>query len=431
MTYEEVIQYLYEKLPMYQRVGAIALKKDLSNTIALCEALENPQKKFKTIHIAGTNGKGSVSHFLSSIFQEAGYKTGLYTSPHLIDFRERIKINGEWVSKSFVIDFVNKIKPLIESIQPSFFEITVAMAFDYFSEEKVDMAIIETGLGGRLDSTNVIIPKLSVITNIGYDHKDMLGDTLALIAQEKAGIIKNHIPIVVGEKHLETIPIFNIKAKANNSPIYYAEDILKIKSENHNDFLEATYMYINEEEIAVKSPLAAHYQIKNIRTVLVAISQIRNTYFIDTPTIQRGIEKVIINTGFLGRWQVVSKNPKVVLDCAHNAEGIIAMLEQLKFEKFKQLHIVYGCVKDKDFKNILTLFPANAKMYFTQPNINRAASIHELTEVARELKLDFTSDPNVENLYKMVVGEASVNDLILFTGSVFLVSDLLTLLNNN
>lgn len=431
MTYEQVIQYLYEKLPMYQRVGAIAFKKDLTNIIALCNALDNPQKKFKTIHIAGTNGKGSVSHFISSIFQEAGYKTGLYTSPHLIDFRERIKINGEWISETFVIDFVERIEPYIKTIQPSFFEMTVAMAFDYFAQEKVDIAIIETGLGGRLDSTNIISPELSVITNIGYDHMDMLGDTLALIAQEKAGIIKNQIPVVIGEKHSETTPVFNKKAKVNNSPIFYAEDILKVKNENHGDLLEVTYIDVNKEEIIVKSPLAAHYQTKNIRTVLSAISTIKHTFNIDTNSVQLGIQNVVKNTGFLGRWQVVGKNPKIVLDCAHNTEGIVAMLEQLNFEKFKQLHIVYGCVKDKDFKNILTLFPANAKMYFTQPSINRAASIHELTEVARELKLDFNYDANIENIYKKVVDKALSNDLIIFTGSVFLVSDLLCLLNNN
>jgi dihydrofolate synthase / folylpolyglutamate synthase len=433
MTYEQVIQYLYEKLPMYQRVGAIAFKKDLTNTLALCEALGNPQNNFKSIHIAGTNGKGSVSHFLSSIFQEAGYKTGLYTSPHLIDFRERIKINGEWISESFVIDFVDRIKPLIETIQPSFFEITVAMAFDYFAEEKVDIAVIETGLGGRLDSTNIITPELSVITNIGYDHKDMLGDTLALIAQEKAGIIKANTPVVIGELHPETTSVFKRKAELESSPIFYAEEQWNLCNETHGDFLEVTYVGVNKEEIKIKSPLASHYQTKNIKTVLAAISVINHTHThnIDFNSIQRGIENVIINTGFLGRWQVVGKRPKIVLDCAHNTEGMIALLEQLKYEKYNQLHIIYGCVKDKDFKNILTLFPTNAKMYFTQPNINRAASVDELAEVARELKLDFASDPNVGNLYKKVVGEASVNDLILFTGSVFLVSDLLSLLNNN
>lgn len=431
MNYEEVIRYLYEKLPMYQRVGAVAFKKDLTNTIKLCHALGNPQNNFKSIHIAGTNGKGSVSHFLSSIFQEAGYKTGLYTSPHLIDFRERIKINGHWIEEEAVVEFVEKIKPIIEEIEPSFFEITVAMAFYYFEQKKVDIAIVETGLGGRLDSTNIITPELSVITNIGYDHMDMLGNTLELIAGEKAGIIKPGIPVVIGEVHPETKPVFEKKAKEVESALFFAQNEWKLNYAKHTDVLELDFLDKNQNSINLQSPLAANYQVSNIRTVLTATSILSNKYSLSIEAIQKGIKNVVSNTGFTGRWQVVHHAPKVVLDCAHNTEGIDAVLEQLKFEKYKQLRIVYGCVKDKNAESILKRMPENARYYFTKPEIMRAAETERLAKIAEDLMLNFKVEEVPTSAYKLALNEASPDDLILITGSVFLVADILKVLINN
>lgn len=431
MTYSEVIQFLFEKLPFYQRVGAVAFKKDLTNTIALCNALGNPQNKFKTIHVAGTNGKGSVSHFLSSIFQEAGYKTGLYTSPHLMDFRERIKINGTWITEDAVIGFVDQIKPLIDSIQPSFFEITVAMAFDYFANEQVDIAIIETGLGGRLDSTNIINPELSIITNIGYDHMDMLGNTLSLIAVEKAGIIKKEKPVVIGEKNRETLPVFKSKANSEVAPMYFAEEEWKLMDSIHEQFLVATFQNKENETITLKSPLAADYQINNLQTVLAAYSVLKAPFLISESALITGVEQVVKNTAFLGRWQVISHQPKVILDCAHNKEGVSAMLKQLQYESFKTLHIVYGCVKDKDFASILAMLPTDAKYYFTQPNVMRAASVEVLELEATKLKLCFVSTLNVKDAYEKVLLEAKAEDVVLFVGSVFLIADVLEIVNNN
>lgn len=343
---------------MYQRVGNAAYKKDLNNTLALCEALGNPQHKFKSIHVAGTNGKGSVSHMLASIFQENGYSTGLYTSPHLLDFRERIKINGETVSEEFVIQFVKQIKPHLEAIKPSFFEITVAMAFHYFAESKVDIAIIETGLGGRLDSTNVVNPELSVITNIGMDHTDMLGTTLTAIAGEKAGIIKPNVACVIGEMHPETKSVFDKKAAEVGAPISYAQEL------------------ITSEEVW-PSDLVGDYQKANIRTVMASVKVLSQTNW-KLDAAKEAIMHVVRNTGLLGRWQTIQSNPKVVCDTGHNKDGLQYIVKQLANQEYKKLHIVFGQVVGKDTSETLEILPKQAVYYFCKPSVIRGLSEVEL-----------------------------------------------------
>ena len=426
MNYEETLDYLYNKLPMFSRIGEAAIKKDLTNTISLCEFLQNPQKKIKTIHIAGTNGKGSVAHILASILQQAGYKTGLYTSPHLKDFRERIKINGKPCKEKFVVKFTEKIKPEIERIHPSFFEITVAMAFDYFAKKKVDIAIIETGLGGRLDSTNIITPILSVITNISYDHQNLLGNTLPEIASEKAGIIKPSIPVIIGRKHVETDGVFIQKALAEHAEIYFTEDVVKdVKVVNTPNFLIVD-ADVSGKHQNVCCDLNSVYQTENIKTVLAVLSVIEKQFpEIKEKAVQLGFSNVKKNTQLQGRWQTLETNPKVVADVGHNEDGIYKIKEQLKFERYNQLHVVYGAVKDKDIDKILSMLPKDAVYYFTEPQIQRKLEVQILFEKAKSYQLNGTVYQHPKDALGVAKSKAADNDLILITGSFFVVGEVL------
>ena len=434
MRYQETIDYLYTRLPMFSRIGAAAIKPNLDNTIAICEFLGHPEKKIKTIHIAGTNGKGSTSHMLASIFQEAGYKTGLYTSPHLYDFRERIKVNGQMCSQDFVIDFTNKVKPCIEKIEPSFFEITVGMAFDYFVQEKVDIAIIETGLGGRLDSTNVIEPELSIITNIGFDHMALLGNTLEAIASEKAGIIKKDTPVVIGTLDTATKKVFEDKANKENAPIYFAEDFIEFKSFQNNwqnalfEFNQPMIHLLDAplfpKNFTIECDLPAKYQAKNLKAVLVA-AQLLSTmgWKLTSGKVMKALSQIKKNNGLMGRWECIQSNPRIVLDVAHNEHGIKAMLDQLATTHYEQLYIVTGMVKDKDIDAMLTLLPKNANYYFTQSHLPRALAANELAEKANafSLKGEIYSDVNIA--LETAAAKANDKDLILVIGSVYLVAE--------
>ncbi len=434
MSYQETIDYLYTRLPMFSRIGAAAIKPNLDNTIAICKLLDNPEKKIKTIHIAGTNGKGSTSHMLASIFQEAGYKTGLYTSPHLYDFRERIKVNGKMCSKEFVVDFTNRIKPFIEQVKPSFFEITVGMAFEYFEKEKVDIAIIETGLGGRLDSTNVITPELSIITNIGFDHMALLGNTIEAIASEKAGIIKKETPIIIGESTPASKNVFEEKAKNENAPLYFAEDFLQHKSFQNNwstALFEFTQPLIHlldaplfAKNFTIESDLPGKYQSKNLKSVLVAAQLLSTMGWKLTATkVGKALLNIQKNTGLMGRWECIQTSPKVILDVAHNEHGIQALLEQLSSLHYNKLHIVTGMVKDKDINAVLNLLPKEAEYYFTQSHIPRALPVNELVAQASKLGLYGLAYADVNIALTQAIKNANHNDLILVIGSIFLVAE--------
>ena len=434
MRYQETIDYLYTRLPMFSRIGAAAIKSNLDNTIAICKFLGHPEKKIKTIHIAGTNGKGSTSHMLASIFQEAGYKTGLYTSPHLYDFRERIKVNGQMCSQDFVIEFTNKIKPCIEKIEPSFFEITVGMAFDYFVQEKVDIAIIETGLGGRLDSTNVVAPELSIITNIGFDHMALLGNTLEAIASEKAGIIKKDTPVVIGDINKVTKKVFEDKANKEDAPIYFAEDFIELKSfqnnwhsalfEFHQTLIHLLDAPLFPKNFTIACDLPATYQAKNLKVVLVA-AQLLSTmgWKLSANKVMKALSQIKQNNGLMGRWECIQDSPRVVLDVAHNEHGIQALLEQLTSLHYQQLHIVTGMVKDKDIQAVLQLLPKNALYYFTQSHIPRALPVQELAAQANAIGLNGNTFDDVNSALHDANKNANHNDLILVIGSVYLVAE--------
>lgn len=388
---------------MYQRVGQSAYKADLSATIHLANYLNNPEKSFKTIHVAGTNGKGSTSHMLASVFQEAGYKTGLYTSPHLKDFRERIKINGEMIPKQYVSDFVEKHKPYFEKNKLSFFEMTVGLAFDYFRKEEVDIAIIEVGMGGRLDSTNIITPEVSVITNIGLDHTQFLGNTLEKVAGEKGGIIKEGIPVIIGETLPETKWIFEKIASERNAAITFAETI---------------------ESSTYNSDLKGSYQQKNIKTVLTTLRILQQKgWNISKENIKSGLLNTIKNTDLMGRWQVLNENPKVICDTGHNKEGLQLVMEQLSKEAFKNLHIVLGVVSDKDLASVLPLFPKDAIYYFCKPNIPRGLDASLLLSQARGFGLIGEEYISVKKAYLTAVEKASPNDLVFVGGSTFVVAE--------
>ena len=434
MSYQDTIDYLYSRLPLFSRIGPAAIKADLHNTIAICDFLGNPQNKFKTIHIAGTNGKGSTSHMLASILLEAGYKTGLYTSPHLYDFRERIKVNGIMCSETFVTSFTDKMKPFIEKVAPSFFEITVGMAFEYFADEHVDIAIIETGLGGRLDSTNIINPILSIITNIGMDHMALLGNTLSEIASEKAGIIKEATPIVISEVIPETKNIFEQKANSLNAPIYYAEDFIQFKSFQNNwqtslfEFNQPLIHLLDAplfpKSFTVECDLSGKYQYKNLKGVLVAMQILATMgWKLSANKIMKGLLHVGNNTGLMGRWECIQINPRIILDVAHNEHGIKALLEQLESLHFAQLHIVTGMVKDKDVNAVLNLLPKKAKYYFTQSHIPRALPVSELSIKGNAFELNGSHFENVNIAIQAANKNATPNDLILVIGSVFLVAE--------
>jgi dihydrofolate synthase/folylpolyglutamate synthase len=409
---------------MFSKVGESAYKKDLTNTIALCEALGNPHKKFKSIHIAGTNGKGSTSHMLAAILQTAGYKTGLYTSPHLHDFRERIKINGVCCTEEFVIEFTQKIKPQIESISPSFFEITVAMAFEYFAEQSVDIAIIETGLGGRLDSTNIILPELSIITNIGMDHMNLLGNTLTAIAGEKAGIIKPLIPVVIGEYIPETLPVFLSAAKTSLVSLAQEKRYISDWLFQEN-LLNITVVDKEKNEYQHFSlDLIGFYQTKNLLTVLEACSILQqHGWNINDSHIKEALKNVKKLTGLHGRWEVIQMNPLVILDVGHNVDGIKAILHQLDLMSYNQLHWVMGMVKDKDSHAVLSLLPITAKYYFTKANIPRALDENELLTQANEIGLIGSTYSNVNEAILAAKENAGLHDLILVCGSVFLIAE--------
>lgn len=422
LNYQEVLDYLYAQLPMFTRIGAAAFKKDLTNTIALCNVLQNPQREFKSIHIAGTNGKGSTSHGLAAILQEAGYKTGLYTSPHLKDFRERIRINGEMISQEEVIAFVEMYKSAFDEIQPSFFEWTVALCFHHFAKHKIDIAVIETGLGGRLDSTNVITPELSVITNIGFDHTDLLGNTLAKIAVEKAGIIKQNIPVVIGEKHEETLPVFLQKAKEKNAPIIFAEEktpITNSRFENGNMLFEAN-------GIPFETDLGGYYQQKNMATVLGCIEPLQQAGFrINKNHIREALKSIKVKTGLQGRWQILSQNPITVCDTAHNEAGLSYVLEQIKNIKKNKLHVVFGVVRDKDVSKILAMLPKDAKYYFCQANLPRALPASELQNLANSIGLSGMAFESVAEALSVAQKKANKDDMIFIGGSTFVVAEII------
>ena len=405
MNYQDTINWMFSQLPMYQNQGKSAYKTDLTNTIKLVDHLNNPQYQFRSIHVAGTNGKGSTSHMLASILHEAGYKVGLYTSPHLKDFRERIKINGKEISKQFVIGFIMRNRAFLESNSLSFFEMTVGMAFDYFAKKKIDIAIIEVGLGGRLDSTNVITPLVSLITNIGMDHTQFLGNTLELIATEKGGIIKPNIPVVIGETQNETKSIFMSMAKQNDSKISYAD---------------------KEVRQLFNCDLKGNYQKKNINTAVQAINILNKKGFeISSNDIERGLLNVVKNTGLLGRWQTIQEQPKVICDSAHNKEGLILVLKELKQEHCKKLHIVIGFVKDKDLDEIIELFPKNADYYFCKPNIARGLEAKALKQKFKDLGYAGKCFNSVNKALNMAKINASPDDLIYVGGSTFVVAEIL------
>jgi dihydrofolate synthase/folylpolyglutamate synthase len=404
MNYKETTEWLFNQLPMYQTMGAAAYKEDLTHTKLLLEHLGNPEKKIKCIHVAGTNGKGSTSHLLASVYQEAGYKVGLYTSPHLKDYRERIKINGIEISKQFVCDFISENKAFFEKHQLSFFEMTVGLAFAYFNQSNTDINIIEVGLGGRLDATNVITPLLSVITNIGLDHVQFLGDTLEKIAFEKGGIIKPKIPVVIGEYTVETKPVFEKIALYNQSAIQFASNM------NHPEY---------------PCELKGDYQKLNKKTVLTAIQTLAEQLPINEKIIKNGFEKVIQNTGLLGRWQQINSNPKTICDTAHNAHGLAVVMSQLKNESFENLHLVLGFVNDKDLDKILPLFPKNAQYYFSKPSISRGLDEKIVQEKAAEFGLIGTAYNSISEAYKAAQKEASKKDFIYIGGSTFTVAEVL------
>ena len=426
MDYQSCIEYLYSKLPMFSRTGAAALKMDLSNTIALCSALDDPQQHFKTIHVAGTNGKGSVSHMLASIMQEAGYKTGLYTSPHLKDFRERIRINGEMIPTEKVIQFTKNIEHLIESLEPSFFEVTVAMAFDHFAKEGVEVAIIETGLGGRLDSTNIIRPELSVITNIGLDHVQLLGNTLGLIAAEKAGIIKAHVPVVIGQTHVETAAVFTTKASQLNALIVFADTCWKTAAQSTKPgTISIELTGTNDGSKRKFNPdLAGIYQAENIRTVLTAIDLLINSgWNIREENIIKGIADAKKNTGLHGRWEAINTNPLLILDVAHNTEGIKQVVQQIKASVFERLFIILGMSKDKDVESVIAQLPKQGIYGFTQAQIPRALGTEELKSMATAAGLRGQSYQDVNTAIEDCFNMAGANDLVLVCGSVFIVGE--------
>ena len=421
-TYKDAVDYLYAALPMFQRVGAAALKKDLSNTIRLCDALGNPERKFKSIHVAGTNGKGSVSHMMASVLQSAGYKTGLYTSPHLKEFTERIKINGEEIDQEFIIDFVNRIQPQIEMVKPSFFEITVVMAFDYFVRIGIDIAVIEVGMGGRLDSTNVIDPELSIITNIGLDHKDLLGDTMEKIASEKAGIIKEGKPVVISEHQPEIKHVFASKARELGSPIEFAWQHYTC------DHSESGYTISKEHSIIFHNldiPLRGDYQTRNIPAVFTACDILRGRGFnIFDDQLQYGLLNVSKQTGFKGRWQKLGEEPLIICDTGHNAEGIKIIVDQIKGLKFDRLFVVMGVVKDKDPTEVLKLLPRTAYYYFCQAKIPRAMDAIELQELASSVGLEGEAVPDVRVAIRSAKKRATNKDFIFIGGSTFVVAEI-------
>lgn len=426
MNYQETIDFLFNSLPMYHRIGKAAYKADITNTVAMMDHLDNPHKKFKSIHIAGTNGKGSVSHMMASILQESGLKIGLYTSPHLVDFRERIRINGNMVTEEQVSAWVTSHLDFLKKQELSFFEMTVGLAFDIFAQEQVDIAIIEVGMGGRLDSTNVITPLLSIITNIGFDHTQFLGNTLDKIAEEKAGIIKPGIPVVIGQTQPETAPVFRKKANESGSPIFFADENMAIIT--HEDYSDKIiFDIVSKGETLVHKhhcPLGGAYQKKNLITLFQSLAILQETGIpIENEHINRGIKNVVSNTGFRGRWETIGHNPLTICETAHNSDGIKSMLNKLETIDYKKLHIVYGCVNDKDFVEILNMLPRNACYYYTEPSVPRKMPVEKLSETAKSIGMSGKKFSNVHEAIASARSNAEKEDMILITGSIFLIAD--------
>lgn len=432
MNYEEAVNWLYAHLPMYQRIGVAAYKENLTNTIKLCDYFDNPQNNFKSIHVAGTNGKGSTSHMVAAVLQESGYKVGLYTSPHLKSFTERIRINGTEINQDFVTSFVTDNKDYFSSFDPSFFEITVAMAFAYFSSEKVDIAVIETGLGGRLDSTNIITPLLSVITNIGLDHEQLLGDTIEKIAIEKAGIIKKNIPIIIGEYQKEVAQVFQKKAEEMGSSILFADDVLQSVGsdeifENEKPFQRLTYKDSQNNLIEITTDQLGIYQQHNCKTAIVALQELRKLGFdkISKFSERSGFKKIAELTGLKGRWQILGRDPLIVADTGHNIDGIKYLISQLENLDFDKLRMIIGFVNDKNVNKILQILPCNAQYYFTQANIPRAMNAKELLAKAEIFGLKGRDFFETHQALLAAKSDASKNDLIFIGGSTFLVAELI------
>lgn len=429
MNYQEVVQYLYNQTPDFQKVGAKAYKVGVENMLEFDKYLGSPHQNFKIIHVAGTNGKGSTSHMLASVLQAAGYKVGLYSSPHLLDFRERIKVNGVEISEEFVVNFTFQHKDAIERIHPSFFEVTTVMSFDYFAKVGVDVAIIEVGLGGRLDSTNIVNPEVSVITNISYDHVDMLGNTLALIAEEKSGIIKQYVPVVVGEWEEQTSDVFEEKAKKMNAPIVFADREYNLLDSKLVDGLQ--YFKVERKSdgfiYEVSLDLLGAYQKYNILTVLATLNNLkeRNVFAISQDSIRDGLSNVVESTNLQGRWQVLQRNPKIICDIAHNVDGLTQTMEQLQRESYKKLYFVFGMVADKDVSGALMLLPKDAFYYFTQANIPRALDVALLKNKCAEYGLQGVAIPKVSDALKEAKKVAGVDDVIYVGGSTFVVAEAL------
>jgi len=427
MNYQQTLEYMFSCLPMYHRLGKAAYKANLDNTHTLDNHFLHPHKKFKCIHVAGTNGKGSVSHFIASILQQAGYKVGLYTSPHLKDYRERIKINGQMIDEHYVVRFISDNKSLFDSVQPSFFEMSVALAFKYFADEKVDVAVIEVGLGGRLDSTNIIQPILSVITNIGMDHTDLLGDTLEKIAAEKAGIIKKDIPVVIGETHNKTRQAFIQQAEKVDAPIYLADYTYSTNQSFYTSDQKQVFHIFKNGKLCfenLKTGLLGEYQQKNILTVVQAIEIIRKKYFsITDEQLFDGVLNVIENTGFMGRWQILGRSPLIICDTGHNEDGISFVVKQLSRTSHKQLHFIFGVVNDKNIDGILQLLPREAIYYFTKAQIPRALDENQLAQLAMNANLNGKCYPTVNDALNAAKNAASADDLIFVGGSTFVVAE--------
>ena len=426
MNYEETVDYLYNQMPAYQHVGGVAFKEGLDNSLALDAYFGYPHRHYRTIHVAGTNGKGSTSHLLAAVLSEAGYNVGLYTSPHLIDFRERIRVNGKMIEQQYVVDFVKNHREAFEPIKPSFFELTMEMAFLYFQFMKVDVAIIETGLGGRLDSTNIILPNLTIITNIGFDHIQYLGNTLPKIAAEKAGIIKPNTPVVIGEiESVEVKEIFTKKAEMENAPIVFAEETM----DNFTSELTSDGWILNNDSYQnLKNELGGWVQNKNARTVLTAIHEMMKLDFkIPNQAVYSGFANVVELTGLMGRWQTLQQKPKVICDTGHNEHGIRYIVKQLAMEKYETLHIVFGMANDKDRSTILSIMPKKAVYYFTQASVDRALNVNILAENASEYGLEGNKYNTVKLAIEAAKENANENDLIFIGGSSFIVADALIL----
>lgn len=427
MTYAETIEFLYSKLPAFQKIGSKALKPKMTNIIELCERLDNPQRSLKTIHVAGTNGKGSSSHLLASVLQQSGYKVGLYTSPHLRDFRERFKINGLDVSESYVIDFVEKIKPLLEEIKPSFFEMTVALAFCYFAEENVDIAVIEVGLGGRYDSTNLILPEVCLITNIGFDHQDILGDTLAKIAFEKAGIIKENTPVIISEYHPETKDVFIKEAELKNAKIQFVSQELSVQFiDMQPDSLRFSLsLNLTKEAFNIDSGLIGEYQIQNIQGVILTVLELQKQgWEITKNDILVGVKRVIQNTNLKGRWQTLNSKPLVICDTGHNEHAIAITSKRILAQNAREKVFILGFVKDKDSKAILSYFPRNAKYILCTFDSFRSLSVSELETLSQENNLNAAIFEDVNEALESATKKASAEDFIFIGGSTYLVAEL-------